>query len=122
MNQIELDLYRTLPTHKRYKADGEWVCSSITCVSYYHSCVVLSKRSIILITVVLVTTDLSMVYIVAYIHYFGLLYVAWADQRHRQCCIRHTEQFLNGTVLYDGRQGEGGRTFAFPRFGELSSA
>ena len=31
-------------------------------------------------------------------------------------------QFLNGTVLYDGRQGEGGRTFAFPRFGELSSA
>ena len=107
----------------------------------------------------------------------GLLYVAWADQRHRQCCIRHTEhflngtvlydgrrpnlrfskvwrahqrvrqpgepqdaftncfspltsakigrtlaQFLNGTVLYDGRQGEGGRTFAFPRFGELSSA
>ena len=29
---------------------------------------------------------------------------------------------LNGTVLYDGRQGEGGRTFAFPRFGELSSA
>ena len=98
-----------------------------------------------------------------------LLYVAWADQRHRQCCIRHTEQilngtvcmtdgkakaaeprfskvwrahqrvrqpgepqdafascfnplasakigrtlaqFLNGTVLYDGRQGEGGRTF-----------
>ena len=74
------------------------------------------------ITVVLVTTDLSMVYIVAYIHYFGLLYVAWADQRHRQCCIRHTEQFLNGNVLYDGRQGEGGRTFAFPRFGELSSA
>ena len=51
-----------------------------------------------------------------------LLYVAWADQRHRQCCIRHTEQFLNGTVLYDGRQGEGGRTFAFPRFGELTSA
>ena len=44
MNQIELDLYRTLPTHKRYKADGEWVCSSITCVSYYHSCVVLSKK------------------------------------------------------------------------------
>ena len=32
------------------------------------------------------------------------------------------DQFLNGTVLYDGRQGEGGRTFAFPRFGELSSA
>ena len=31
-------------------------------------------------------------------------------------------QFLNGTVLYDGRQGEGGRTLAFPRFGELSSA
>ena len=30
-------------------------------------------------------------------------------------------QFLNGTVLYDGRQGEGGRTFAFPRFGELSA-
>lgn len=25
MNQIELDLYRTLPTHKNYKADGEWV-------------------------------------------------------------------------------------------------
>ena len=36
------------------------------------------------------------------------LYVAWADQRHRQCCIRHTEQILNGAVLYDGRQGEGG--------------
>ena len=34
----------------------------------------------------------------------GLLYVAWADQRHRQCCIRHTEHFLNGTVLYDGRR------------------
>ena len=28
----------------------------------------------------------------------------------------------DSTVLYDGRQGEGGRTFAFPRFGELSSA
>ena len=54
--------------------------------------------------------------------YICLLYVAWADQRYRQCCIRHTEQFLNGTVLYDGRQGEGGRTFAFPRFGELTSA
>ena len=52
----------------------------------------------------------------------NLLYVVWADQRHCQCCIRHTEQFLNGTVLYDGRQGEGGRTFAFPRFGELTSA
>jgi hypothetical protein len=25
MNQIELDLYRTLPTHKHYKADGEWI-------------------------------------------------------------------------------------------------
>ena len=35
---------------------------------------------------------------------------------------RTLAQFLNGTVLYDGRQGEGGRTFAFPRFGELSSA
>ena len=35
---------------------------------------------------------------------------------------RTLSQFLNGTVLYDGRQGEGGRTFAFPRFGELSSA
>ena len=43
--------------------------------------------------------------------YIHLLYVAWPDQRHRQCCIRHTEQFLNRTVLYDGRQGEGGRTF-----------
>ena len=32
-----------------------------------------------------------------------------------------TRTVLNGTVLYDGRQGEGGRTFAFPRFGELSS-
>ena len=47
-----------------------------------------------------------------------LLYVAWADQRHRQCCIRHTEQIFNGTVLCDGRRG---RTFAFPRFGELTS-
>ena len=54
--------------------------------------------------------------------YYCLLYVAWADQRHRQCCIRHTEQILNGTVLYDGRQGDGGRTFAFLRFGELTSA
>ena len=53
----------------------------------------------------------SAVHKVLYIH---LLYVAWADQRHCQCCIRHTEQILNGTVLYDGRQGEGGRTFAFP--------
>ena len=35
---------------------------------------------------------------------------------------RTLAQFLNGTVLCDGRQGEGGRTFAFPRFGELSSA
>ena len=24
----------------------------------------------------------------------SLLYVAWANQRHRQCLIRHTEQFL----------------------------
>ena len=24
-----------------------------------------------------------------------LLYFAWATQRHRQCCIRHTKQFLN---------------------------
>ena len=31
---------------------------------------------------------------------------------------RTLAQFLNGTVLYDGRQGESGRTFAFPRFGE----
>ena len=54
--------------------------------------------------------------------YVHLLYVAWADQRHRQCCIRHIEQFLNGTVLYNGRQGEGSRTFAFPSFGELTSA
>ena len=38
------------------------------------------------------------------------------------CTLRHTEQILNGTVLYDGRQGEGGRTFAFLRFGELTSA
>ena len=35
---------------------------------------------------------------------------------------RTVAQFFNGTVLYDGQQGEGGRTFAFPRFGELSSA
>ena len=35
---------------------------------------------------------------------------------------RTLAQFLNRTVLYDGRQGEGGRTFAFARFGELSSA
>ena len=35
---------------------------------------------------------------------------------------RTLAQFLNGTVRYDGRQGEGGRNFAFPRFGELSSA
>ena len=27
MNQIELDLYRTLPTHKHYKSEGEWVRS-----------------------------------------------------------------------------------------------
>ena len=33
---------------------------------------------------------------------------------------RTLAQFLNGTVLYDRRQGEGGRTFAFPRFGELT--
>ena len=43
-------------------------------------------------------------------------------KRHRQCCICHTQQFLNGTVLYDGQQGEGCRTIAFPRFGELTSA
>ena len=30
INQIELDLYRTLPTHKHYKADGEWVCDFAT--------------------------------------------------------------------------------------------
>ena len=38
---------------------------------------------------------------IIYIYNIYLLYVAWADQRHHQCCIRHTEQFLNGTVLYD---------------------
>ena len=25
-----------------------------------------------------------------------LLYLAWATQRHCQCCIRHTALFLNG--------------------------
>ena len=25
MNQIELDLHRTLPTHKYYRSDGDWV-------------------------------------------------------------------------------------------------
>ena len=38
---------------------------------------------------------------IIYMYNIYLLYVAWADQRHHQCCIRHTEQFLNGTVLYD---------------------
>ena len=45
------------------------------------------------------------------LHKQYLLYVAWGNQRHRQFCICHTEQFLNGTVLYDGWQGVGGRTF-----------
>ena len=30
------------------------------------------------------------------LHYIALLYFAWATQRHRQGCIRHTALFLNG--------------------------
>ena len=48
-----------------------------------------------------------------------LLYVAWADQRHRQCCIRHTEQFLTELCCMTDSEGEGGRTVG--RFGELNS-
>ena len=70
----------------------------------------------------LLKIQVRIIYLYVHAVYLYLLYIAWADQRHRQCCIRHTEQILNGTVLYDGRQGEGGRTFAFPRFGELTSA
>ena len=65
MNQIELDLYRTLPTHKRYKADGEWVCSSITCVSYYHSCIVLSKKHCCV-------SNYRLICVYTYIHDFGI--------------------------------------------------
>ena len=42
MNQIELDLYRTLPTHKHYKTDGEWVC----CV-YCQICVFIIKKNVV---------------------------------------------------------------------------
>ena len=74
------------------------------------------------VIICMVHTYTGIYILVMYVYISALLYVAWADQRHRQCCIRHTEQILNGTVLYDGGQGEGGRTFAFSRFGELTSA
>ena len=67
--QIELDLYRTLPTHKRYKADGEWVCFSIICVSYYHSCVVLSKKYYIMHCCV---SNYRLICVYTYIHDFGM--------------------------------------------------
>ena len=28
-----------------------------------------------------------------------LLYFAWANHRHRQCCIQHTEEFFIGAVM-----------------------
>ena len=94
MNQIELDLYRTLPTHKRYKADGEWVCFSITCVSYYHSCVVLSKKYI-LCTVVLVTTDLPV-----YIH-SRLWYVAQFQNMSVSLILNKLRRVLVAFSWYD---------------------
>ena len=35
-----------------------------------------------------------------YVLYLCLLYFAWADQRHCQCCIRHTAQFTWRCALY----------------------
>ena len=44
--------------------------------------------------------------------YICLLYVAWANQS----ALFVIQNSFDGTVLYDGQQGEGGRTFPFPRF------
>ena len=41
--------------------------------------------------------------------YICLLYVAWANQS----ALFVIQNSFDGTVLYDGQQGEGGQTFAF---------
>ena len=52
--------------------------------------------------------DRKVVYRTSGTPFFGnsaLLYFAWVTQRHHQCCIHHTEQFLNGPCCMAKPQG-----------------
>ena len=73
MNQIELDLYRTLPTHK-LMVNG-YVLPSYVCRIIIH--VLCLGRNIILCTVVLVTTDLPV-----YIHSIYMTLVCRTIPKH----------------------------------------